>query len=125
MGTKPRVQARVRPDLKDQIGKYADDQDVPESEALRQLASRQLAAEGYTIAATDGGATVTDRLDDLEEQQQRASTTYTATLAVGLAYVVFSVATGASGLLWGLVGVGALLAVVLATVARNMERDSE
>ena len=68
---------------------------------------------------------MTDRLDDLERQQKQASTTYTATLAVGLSYVVFSVATGASGLLWGVVGIGALLAVVLATAARNMERGAD
>lgn len=125
MGQKPRVQARVRPDLKEQIGEYADRHDVAESEALRQLASRQLAAEGYQIGVTDGGETVVDRLDEIEQQQRDASTTYTATLAVGLAYVVFSVATGASGLLWGVVGVGALVAVVLATAARNMERDAD
>jgi len=125
MGQKPRVQARVRPDLKEQIGEYADRHDVAESEALRQLASRQLAAEGYQIGVTDGGVTVTDRLDEIEQQQKDASTTYTATLAVGLAYVVFSVATGASGLLWGVVGVGALVAVVLATAARNMERGAD
>ena len=125
MGQKPRVQARVRPDLKEQIGEYADRHDIAESEAVRQLASRQLAAEGYQIAATDGGATVTDRLDDLERQQKQASTTYTATLAVGLSYVVCSVASGASGLLWCVVGIGALLAVVLATAARNMERGAD
>ena len=124
MGQKPRVQARVRPDLKDQIGEYADRHDVAESEALRQLASRQLAAEGFGVAATDGGATVTDRLDEIESNQQRSSTTHTAALVVGLGYVAVTAATGASGVLWGVVGVGALVAVVLATVARNMERDS-
>jgi len=125
MGQRPRVQARVQEDLKEQIGEYADRHDVAESEALRQLTSRQLAAEGYQIGVTDGGATVTDRLEKIESRQQRSSTTHTATLVVGVAYVAVTVATGASGVLWGALGVGALLAVVLATAARNKERGGE
>ena len=74
---------------------------------------------------TDGGTTVTDRLDEIESRQQRSSTTHTATLVVGVAYVAVTVATGASGLLWGVVGVGALVSVGLATAARNMERGAD
>lgn len=124
MGRNPPVQTRVDPDTKEILERYADDREINQSQAVRRMVRTQLDAEGYGVAATDGGVTVAERLDEIEQQQKHASTTYTATLAVGLAYVVFSVATGASGLLWGVVGVGALLAVVLATAARNMEADS-
>ena len=118
MASKPQIQSRVEPDTKTKLDRYAGE-DMTQSEAVRQLVRRQLDAEGYRVAATDGGATVTDRLAGLERQQQQASRTHTATLVVGMAYVMISVATGLSGLWWGVLGIVALLAVVAATVARN------
>jgi len=113
MGQKPRVQARVRPDLKQKIGEYADRHDVSESEALRQLAGRQLHAEGYQIAATDGGATVTDRLDKIQNRQEGTRATHTAAVVAAVGYVAVTAATGAGGVLWGAAGA----AVILTTAA--------
>jgi len=124
MGRNPLVQARVEPDTKEMVEQYAEERNISQSKAARRMLHRQLNAEGYGVAATDGGATVADRLDEIENRQERASTTHTATLALGLGYVAAMVATGANGVLWGAVGVGLLLAIVVATVARNMERDS-
>jgi len=125
MGRNPPVQTRVEPDTKDILERYAEDHDINQSKALRRMVHRQLDAEGYGVAATDGGATVADRLDEIESRQERSSTTHTAALVVGIGYVAVTAATGASGVLWGVVGVGALVAVVLATAARNMERGAD
>ena len=117
------VQTRADADTIEALENYADETDISRSEAIRRLMRTGLAHQGHPVAATDGMGDLTDRLDEIEEQHRRSSQTHTLTLVVGLAYVAFTIATGAGGVAWGLLGVGLLIALTLATVARNIERN--
>ena len=117
------VQTRADADTIEALENYADETDISRSEAIRRLMRTGLAHQGHPVAATDGMGELTDRLDEIEEQHRRSSQTHTLTLVVGLAYVAFTIATGAGGVAWGLLGVGLLIALTLATVARNIERN--
>lgn len=53
--TKPQIQARVPPDVRDALDTYADEKDMSRSDALRRLVETSLQEEGYLKPIPDGG----------------------------------------------------------------------
>jgi len=118
-----RVQTRADADTVESLEAYADETDISESEAVRRLIRTGLAEHGHPVAATDGAGQLTDRLDRLENEQQRANELHTAALLTGVLYIAATLTLGLSGPLWLLTGIGTLAAVMLATYYRNRTHE--
>jgi len=53
MGRKPKAQARIEHDTKRVIDQYAEDRNVGNARAIRELLRRGAASEGYQIGAPE------------------------------------------------------------------------
>ena len=136
MGRK-RLQTRADADTADAVEDYADDHDLTQSEAVRRMIRSGLTQHGYEIATADGMGVgqldqLAEQLDSIEQRQaaranqrERLDVAQNVSLVAGLSYVVAVAGLGASGPLWTVVGVGAVISIVAAQLwARRLE-DSE
>lgn len=117
------VQTRADADTVESLEAYAEEADISRSEAIRRLLRTGLVQHGHPVAAADGSGQMADRLDRLENEQQRANELHTAALLTGVLYIVATLTLGLSGPVWLLAGIGALAAVVLTTYYRNQTHE--
>jgi hypothetical protein len=118
---KERLPLRVDPETKDALGEYADERDVSNSEAGRRMLRAGLSQNGYEIATADGMGTgqlddLADQLTEMERRQaaranqrERLDMAQGVSVFAGLSYLIFTEVLGASGPLWTLVGVMAVV----------------
>ena len=109
------IQTRADGDTVEALEEFAEESDITRSEAIRRLVRSGLAQQGHPVKAADGSGQLTDRLDRLEAEQQRANRLHTAALLTGVLYIVATLTLGLSGPIWLLLGIGTVAAVALAT----------
>ena len=133
-----RVQTRCDAATVEQIDDFADEQELSKSEAVRRLVRTGLAENGYQIAVADGMGTgqlseLAEQLDTIEQRQaaranqrERLDVAMNVSLVAGLSYIVAVAGLGASGPLWTVVGVMAVVSIVAAQLwARRLEDNDE
>jgi len=109
------IQTRADGDTVEALEEFAEESDITRSEAIRRLVRSGLAKHGHPVKATDGAGQLTDRLDRLEAEQERANRLHTAALLAGVLYLVATLTLGLSGPIWLLAGVATVAAVALTT----------
>ena len=123
------VQTRADGDTVEALEEFAEESDITRSEAIRRLLRSGLAQQGHPVKAADGSGQLADRLEAIENRQaerKHVERLHTATLAVGLAYIVATLTLGLSGPIWFVTGVLAVVAVAAATYLMNqVSQDDE
>lgn len=109
------IQTRADGDTIEALEEFAEETDITRSEAIRRLVRSGLAQQGHPVKAADGAGQLSDRLDHLEAEQQRANRLSTAALLAGVMYLVATFTLGLSGPIWLLVGIATVAAVALTT----------
>ena len=117
------IQTRADGDTVEALEEFAEESDITRSEAIRRLVRSGLAKHGHPVKAADGAGELTDRLDRLEAEQERANRLHTAALLAGVLYLVATLTLGLSGPIWLLVGVATVAAVALATYYLTTQTD--
>ena len=117
------IQTRADGDTVEALEEFAEESDITRSEAIRRLVRSGLAKHGHPVKAADGAGELTDRLDRLEAEQERANRLHTAALLAGVLYLVTTLTLGLSGPIWLLVGVATVAAVALATYYLTTQTD--
>jgi hypothetical protein len=109
---KERLQTRADSPTSDAVEDFADEHDLSHAEAVRKLIRRGLTEYGHELPMADGmGATrdeMNDRMSSIERRQQLQ---FSASLSViaGLGWAVVTLTTNASGPLWAIAGLAAMV----------------
>jgi len=117
------IQTRADGDTVEALEEFAEESDITRSEAIRRLVRSGLAKHGHPVKAADGAGQLTDRLDRLEAEQERANRLHTAALLAGVLYLVATLTLGLSGPIWLLAGVATVAAVALTTYYLTTQND--
>jgi predicted transcriptional regulator len=107
---KKKIQARLDPETKEQLDKYATDVDISKSEAVRRAVRQKLADEDYPVPTADGGISQSE-YEDLKQAEEATQRLTVGSIVAGLIFI--GTVTVANVPSWAVILLGSLLIAAL------------